>query len=134
MKRTIYFVAFLLIGYTGFGQEKSEYKEKARNLIELTSAGQFDVLVQPLINMVPQEKRAAFKADIQASMDELYDQLVMVYMDAYTEEEIDAIMAFYNTPVGKKMVAKTPEITQRSMQIGQQWGMKLQPLIRKYSN
>ena len=84
--------------------------------------------------MVPQEKRAAFKADIQASMDELYDQLVMVYMDAYTEEEIDAIMAFYNTPVGKKMVAKTPEITQRSMQIGQQWGMKLQPLIRKYSN
>lgn len=134
MKKVICFIAFLFIGFTGFSQENSDFKEKAKNLIQLTSEGQFDVMLQPLINMVPEENRAAFKADIKASMDNLYDQLVVVYMDSYTEEEIDAILAFYNTPVGKKMVATTPEITQKSMQIGQQWGMQLQPLMMKYSN
>lgn len=134
MKKIIFLFAFVFIGLTGSAQENSEYQEKTRKLIEVTSAGQFDVMVQPLINMVPQDKREAFKTEIKASMDELYDKLTVVYMETYTEEDIDAILAFYNSPVGKKMVAKTPELTQKSMQIGQQWGMKLQPLMAKYSN
>lgn len=66
-------------------------------------------------------------------MDGLCDQLTEVYMESYSEAEIDTILEFYASPVGKKMVAETPSITQKSMQIGQMWGMQLQPLMAKYS-
>lgn len=131
MKKITLLTLFLFIGFSGFSQ--TDYKQKTKQLIELTSGAQFDVMIQPLVNMVPEENRKAFKADIKASMDELYDKLAVIYMESYTEEDIDGILAFYNSPVGKKMIAETPAITQKSMQIGQQWGMQLQPLIAKYS-
>lgn len=131
MKKITVLVAFLLMGFAGFSQ--TDYKQKTINLIELSSGPQFDVVIQPLVNMVPEKNREAFKKDIKASMGELYDKLAVVYMESYTEEDVDAILAFYNSPVGKKMISETPEITQKSMQIGQMWGMQLQPLMAKYS-
>lgn len=124
-------VAFLLMGFAGFSQ--SDYKQKTIDLITITTGPQFDVVIQPFVDMVPEQNRDAFKKDLKASMVELYDKLAAVYMESYTEEDVDAILAFYASPVGKKMIAETPEITQKSMQIGQMWGMQLQPLIAKYS-
>lgn len=131
MKKIICVVAFMFIGMTGFSQ--ADYKQKTIDLIVLSSGPQFDVVIQPLVNMVPEKNREAFKADIKASMGELYEKLAVVYMESYSEEEVDAILTFYNSPIGKKMIAETPEITQKSMQIGQTWGMQLQPLMAKYS-
>jgi hypothetical protein len=37
----------------------------------------------------------------------------------------EKIIEFYQTPVGKKYAEKTPLIMQESMQVGQQWGMKI---------
>lgn len=132
MKKITLLAILLFTGFAGFAQ--ADYKQKTKNLISLSSGAQFDVLIQPLVDMVPEKNRAALKADIKASMDELYDQLAVVYMESYTEEDVDAILAFYNSPVGKKMVSETPAITRKSMQIGQVWGMQLQPLLAKYSN
>ncbi|MEC8831971.1 MAG: DUF2059 domain-containing protein [Bacteroidota bacterium] len=35
------------------------------------------------------------------------------------------MIQFFETPVGKKYAASTPLILQESMQVGQQWGMKI---------
>lgn len=131
MKKITAVVAFLLMGFACVAQ--SDYKQKTIDLITITTGPQFDIVIQPLVDMVPQQNRDAFKKDIKASMGELYDKLAAVYMESYTEEDVDAILAFYDSPVGKKVIAETPEITQKSMQIGQMWGMQLQPLIAKYS-
>lgn len=132
MKKITVLTFFLILGFSGFAQ--NDYKQKTKDLIQLTSGGQFEVMIQPLVNMVPEKNREAFKADIKGSMDELYDKLAVIYMESYSEQDVDAILAFYNSPVGKKMVAETPAITKKSMEIGQQWGMQLQPLMAKYSN
>ena len=42
-----------------------------------------------------------------------------------TLEDLKEIIRFYQTPVGQKFAKSTPLIMQESMQIGQQWGMKL---------
>ena len=42
-----------------------------------------------------------------------------------TKEDLEEFIKFYQTPVGKKFAKNTPFIMQESMQIGQQWGMKI---------
>ncbi|TVZ25252.1 hypothetical protein JM83_0154 [Gillisia sp. Hel_I_86] len=134
MKNTFYAVFFLFIGFTGFSQEAdAAYKAKAVQLIEINSGATFDVMLKPLVGMVAEENRAAFKKDVEESMTNLFDQLAVVYMESFTEAELDQILDFYATPVGKKMTVELPVITEKSMQIGQMWGMKLQPLMAKYS-
>ena len=132
MKNTFYAVVFLLVGFSGFAQE-STYKAKAIQLIEINSGATFDVMLKPLVGMVAEEKQADFKMEVEESMKDLFDQLAVVYMESFTEAELDGILAFYATPVGQKMTSELPVIMQKSMQIGQQWGMKLQPLMAKYS-
>jgi hypothetical protein len=51
--------------------------------------------------------------------------LAPVYYKHLTLEDLNQIIVFYKTPAGKKMATATPAITQESMQIGQQWGMKI---------
>jgi hypothetical protein len=57
------------------------------------------------------------------------DLIVPVYDKYFTNEELDALIAFYNTPVGIKTVRVMPQVTQEAMQIGQRWGQSLGPVI-----
>ena len=65
------------------------------------------------------------------SMDTLKPVFLKVYMDTYTEEELDGIIAFYNSPAGKAFVAKTPQLMQRSIQLMQQQVSEVQPQIEQ---
>ena len=42
-----------------------------------------------------------------------------------TENDLTKTIEFFETPIGKKYVEKTPFILQESMQVGQQWGAKI---------
>ena len=46
----------------------------------------------------------------------------MKYM---TKEDLEDLIKFYQSPIGKKFAKNTPMIVQESMQIGQEWGMKI---------
>ena len=54
-----------------------------------------------------------------------------LYSDAYTEDEIGGILAFYRTPVGRTMLAKTPELTEQSLAISQRRMAELTPKIQE---
>ena len=43
----------------------------------------------------------------------------------YSHDEIKQLVAFYESPIGKKMVATQPLIVQESQVAGQQWGATL---------
>lgn len=133
MKKIVFSILISVISINGFSQDRS-FEEKASYLIELTAGQQFEIMTKPIVNMVPEENQEAFKKELNQSIDELYSKMAVIYMESFTEEELDEILEFYNTPVGKKMVATTPELMQKGMEIGQQWGMELQPLITKYTN
>jgi uncharacterized protein len=65
-----------------------------------------------------------------ASWKALEPDFIKLYSDAYSEEEIDGILAFYRTPAGRAMLAKTPELTERSIAISQQRMTELSPKIQ----
>lgn len=61
----------------------------------------------------------------KTSLDDLTEMLVPVYSKHLTIEDLSQLIEFYDSPVGKKFAKSSPLITQESMQIGQQWGMKI---------
>ena len=75
---------------------------------------------------VPKEYWDRIKKEMkEIGISELQELLVPVYAKHFTLEDLKAINAFYETPIGKKLGEKTPILTAESMQVGQTWGMQL---------
>ncbi len=60
-----------------------------------------------------------------ARIQELANDLAGVYARNFTVDELNQLAAFYHSPVGEALVAKTPAITQQSLVIGQAFGQKV---------
>jgi len=54
-----------------------------------------------------------------ALVDEMIDAMVPLYAENYTVAEIKQLTAFYQSPVGRKMMALTPRLTSEGMMAGQ---------------
>ena len=61
----------------------------------------------------------------------LEPDFIKLYASTYTEEELDGIIAFYKSPVGQRMMEKTPELMTKSTQITQQKMSELQPQLNQ---
>jgi hypothetical protein len=67
----------------------------------------------------------------QLNWDQLKPQYVKVYADTYTEEELDAILAFYKSPAGQAWFANSPVVGEKARQITQQAMQDAQAQVRK---
>ena len=61
----------------------------------------------------------------------LMKELVPVYEKHFSHEEIREMIAFYETPLGKKSIEVMPEVMADSMQIGQRWAARVMPEVRE---
>jgi hypothetical protein len=64
-------------------------------------------------------------AEARAGSGDLADRLALVYERHFTTEEIRQLLQFYETPIGRKLLATLPAITLESMQAGQEWGQRI---------
>jgi uncharacterized protein len=58
-------------------------------------------------------------------------KFVKLYSDAYSEEEIDAILLFYRSPAGRAMLAKAADLTEKSIAISQRSMAAVAPKIQE---
>jgi len=68
--------------------------------------------------------------DVQVA--ELNKKLIPIIKKHYTHEDVKGMIAFYQTPAGKKMAEKTPLITLESAQLSQTWAMGLMSKMQGY--
>lgn len=61
----------------------------------------------------------------------LLEQIIPVYHKHFTHPEIRELLAFYQTPIGRKAILVLPQVVQESMVAGQRWGQALGPEIEK---
>ncbi len=102
-----------------------------RKLLELTGSAQLGR--QVMDQLIPAFKQSTPNAPAQfwedfrkeARPEELVAQLVLIYDKHLTHQEVKEIIAFYETPAGRKLVAVLPMVTQESMVAGQAWGRAL---------
>lgn len=139
----LFFVsALLLIGSTVFAQtdpfEADIMKMQQLNGSQGTTDAMFGQIVAQFKASKPDvtdAKWAALKKDVyDVEVAELNKQLIPVYKKHFTQEEVKAIIAFYETPAGKKLAEKTPMVTMESMQLSQAWAMSLMGKIQAYLN
>ena len=53
------------------------------------------------------------------SWDKLRPAYVQIYSDMFSDDEISGILAFYESPAGRAMLAKTPALISKSMSVVQ---------------
>lgn len=135
MKKVIVIACLLFIGFSATAQKAdSAYKQKVVELMKIQS-GQLSAMDQVMDKMsanIPDEKKAAFKKEINNVMNEMYDKIADIYIEVYTKKEIDAMFDFYNSPMGKEIQKKIPQVTEETMKMSQSMGQKLAPIIQKY--
>jgi uncharacterized protein len=99
-----------------------------------------DAMSKPMHEMIHQQflkEQGKLPADFEARMtkrmdemlktfpwDEIMDAMIPVYQKHFTRGDIDAMVAFYETPTGQKLLRELPEITAESMQ-------QMMPLLQK---
>jgi uncharacterized protein len=72
---------------------------------------------------IPAEYWKRFKTKFKP--EELAERILPVYDKHFTREEINQMIVFYQSPVGKKMAELEAPIQQQCMAIGQQYGQEL---------
>ncbi len=67
----------------------------------------------------------ALRPEFEKRKGELMDILAASYAQRFTEQELKDALAFYQTPVGKKLVSDRAQIVQQAVIAIQAWGAKL---------
>lgn len=114
----------------------SEEETKVRELLRLT--GSLNVGLQMMdrildtfkrvMPQVPEEIWTGFRAECDPR--ELEDAIVPLYLANFDASELDAMLLFYHSEVGRKLLRKQPEIFRASGQAGQEWAADLTYRLR----
>lgn len=132
MKKLIVTFALVLLAQVGFSQDEA-FKKDVLKVIEMSgAANQMKSAKTQILQMVPKEKQEAFILDFDATMPALYDKIAAIYMETYSKEDIKAMMAFYDSPVGRKINEKAGNILEKTQVAGKEWSEELQGLMTKY--
>jgi len=130
-------ILVILLAFAGSVFAKEEHPAidpiKEKNIRELLKTlGVVDLCQQVMDQMLTNFSQSystvppEFWTEMKRTMDanELVDLIVPLYDRYYTNEDIEGLLAFYRSPLGKKVVSTLPEITKESMSVGQEWGKK----------
>lgn len=130
--KKIFLTLAVMVSAVSFAQQKTEYDKNVEKLVALAQAPMKKVMLSQFEKLVPTHKLPEFAKEVEATFPELLKNIEKTYKEIYTEQEVKDILKFYESPAGQKMLEKMPEITEKSMKAGQDWAMKLQPILMKY--
>ncbi|HLA55203.1 MAG TPA: DUF2059 domain-containing protein, partial [Flavobacterium sp.] len=103
MKKLLLTIALVLAAQVGMAQDDA-FKKDVMKVIEMNGSNeQLKMAKDQIVKMVPAEKQAAFIIEFDATLPSYYEKVAKVYMETYTKEDIKAMLAFYESPVGKKI-------------------------------
>ncbi|PSG90237.1 DUF2059 domain-containing protein [Aurantibacter aestuarii] len=136
MNKIIYVLAIALAtSLSTFAQsENSDFKNQTIEFIKITgSRDLFDGAIEQIGASVPEENKAAYRKEANATLDQLYSDLADIYMEEFTAQEINELVKFYKSDLGKKVASKQGLLAQKGMMLGQNWGMGLGKIAEKHS-
>jgi hypothetical protein len=135
MKYTFLFL--FLFATTFLSAQDSALVQKVEQLLELSGTkAQFETALDGMLitykqnpamrEGLPENFWDQFSKEAKSTaFDDLLGRMVTLYLDHYTEEELDHQIAYMKSPITQKIVAKQPLLIQESMAIGTEWGQAL---------
>jgi hypothetical protein len=131
--------------------DDAERKQLAEKLLLLTDIQRnteksFDMIKQMIAQQAQQAAARSGKAATGAqaaesndmmdmvlkefSWDKMKDDYIAIYAETFNEEELKGVIAFYESPTGKKFTEKQPELIQRSMMLSQKKMAEIMPKLQ----
>ena len=134
--------ALLAAGAPAYAQQKpsSAAIATAKQIIDIKgAAGLFNPLISGVIEQVKSlyvqqnpslvkeinEVAATLRAEFAPRRAEVIDEVARLYATHFTEQELKDLLAFYSSPLGKKMITEEPRAIEQSMAFAQNWANKL---------
>jgi hypothetical protein len=65
------------------------------------------------------------RSELAPRLAQLTEEIARLYAGRFTEQELKDVLAFYKTPVGRKMIVEEPKVLEASMTHAQNWANKL---------
>lgn len=126
MKKALALVIFIAITFNSSAQATNT--DNIRKLLEVTGAAKIGLETSKnLINKfkelmpdVPEEFWKKFSDLLQT--DDIIKITIPIYQKHFSDSDIEQLLSFYATPVGKKMIEKNPIIYQEANAAGEKWG------------
>jgi hypothetical protein len=153
MKRTVLLLALVLCLPLAAHADEASRHAKAQELLSLLHMDR--VMDQMMNNMLEQMSTMTkqlggnnVKPEDQAKIDDFQKKVfqlvesqmgwkvlepdyVDIYAKNFTDEQLDAILAFYKSPAGSALVEKLPTLTTQGMQLAQTRMAALQPQLKQ---
>lgn len=155
--RTIVLSIVLASSSTVFAEELTNEKKTAiKKLLDVTNAGSMGMMmaenvltpiIKAVLNQYPnnptkdriivvvEEEYDKLLQEELLATGELYELIYPIYHKYLTLKETEELLAFYTTPLGKKLINVMPAMTQESIQVGTAWGsameQSMEPILRE---
>jgi hypothetical protein len=108
----------------------SSHEKAARELVQIVGGTDLAMSgAEAMISMLREDPDMASYDDVIRvwshtvfAESELEAEMVRLYMEAFSEKELRELAAFYKTPVGRKVIAVTPELMKKGAEIGMRRG------------
>lgn len=119
--------SILIMTYTSFSDEISHKKAAA----ELLKIMQLDKMLNETIDKIldlemsrnpalqPYKNTLKKFFEKYMSAKSLEKDFITIYVEAFTEKELQELVSFYKTPTGQKALKATPELTAKGAALGQ---------------
>lgn len=144
-------LSILMLGFRANAQELTKDAKIERILVLTKGDAMIDQLFSQIKAMtasqLPRDATAEQRDILQAFQDKLMDlvktrispeklrpQYVKLYRDTFSDEEINGLLAFYESPAGHAMIEKMPLLLANSMALGQAQMSDIMPEIKRLSD
>lgn len=102
---------------------------------------QINAMLSNLLNAMegPEEIRSDLMAFHQGQMEwiseatswpKVKDKYIEIYVDLFDTRELEGMIEFYSSPIGRSVIEKTPRLNERMMSLSQEQVMELLPRIQ----
>lgn len=130
-----------LSGTAAYAQKPSAAALLTAN--EIVTATSATALFSPLIAGVVEQAKLLFlrqdpgmakdaneiaekmRNDLAPRLSEVRSEVARLYATTFSEQELKDMLAFYSSPLGKKVLAEQPKIVDSSLRFAQNWANKL---------
>lgn len=121
-KRHIMYIAVAcgitaLLSFAGLQEAQQQRASKRAKVVELLrvtrATEQADAMLKQMTEMLPPEVRGGLRESIDVPT--MVRKVIPVYEKYLTEEDIEAMIAFYRSPAGQRILAAQPDIMRDSM-------------------
>jgi hypothetical protein len=116
-------IGLILVLGLSFSVQAEVKRELVMEMLEVTEAKKnHNLMVQSYINHFtknPKLNTEEFKTYFNEaiSWDSLIEPMILIYIESYTEKELQAIIDFFGSDVGQSFIKKSPEVMEKSTAI-----------------